>query len=160
MVPPPAPEAPRPPGDDELFAQIVAGFKDEPTDPVPRWPVSEDVDDGPAEPTTRSILVPRPDEVIEDLPGWLEPEALEDEGHFEPPPAPSIPRLRPQTVFAGSMLLAGLAVLFAPYQIGLDDSVIFILLGLLLTVGGAALLVAWMRDAPPSGSGPDHGAVV
>jgi hypothetical protein len=51
-------------------------------------------------------------------------------------------------------------VLFAPYQIGLDDSPLFVLLGLVLTTGGAALLVVWMRDAPPRDSGPDDGAVV
>ena len=146
--------------DDDLFAQIVAGFTKESTDPVARWPVAEDLsEDSPelAEPRPRRR---RSDSEDEGLPGWVEPAALEDEGHFEPPAPPKIPRLRPRTALAVSMVLLGLAILFAPYRIGLDDSIIYMILGLLLTGGGAGLLVAWMRDAPPTDLGPDDGAVV
>ena len=148
--------------EEELFRQIVAGFSLEDDDPVPRWPVSEDLD----APSATSQEPPphrrRSDSLDEQggLPGWLEPAALEDEGHYEPPPAPRVPRLRVRTLLALAMLLVGLAVLFAPFQVGLDDSAISVLLGLLLVGGGAGLLVAWMRDAPPADSGPDDGAVV
>jgi hypothetical protein len=146
--------------EDELFRQIVAGFAAEAADPVPRWPVSEDLTDQPPppSPTPSRRRTDRTDD--EGLPGWVEPAALEDESHFEPPAPPKIPRPRPRTVLAFVMVLLGMAVLFAPYQVGLDDSPLFVLLGLLLTTGGAALLVVWMRDAPPTDSGPDDGAVV
>ena len=144
--------------DDERFAEIVAGFGKESDDPVPRWPVAEDVSDSPAPDQASSPLAGATGEA--ELPGWLEPDALPDDGHFEPPPAPRVPRVRPRTALALAMLLFGLAVVFTPYQIGLDDSTGWMLIGLLLTVGGAGLLVWWMRDAPPTDSDPDTGAVV
>ena len=150
------------PSDDELFRQIVAGFSQEAADPVPRWPVSEDLSEAAAEPegAPRRRRSDRDEPADEGLPPWVEPARLEDEGHFEPPPPPKVPRLRPRTVLALVMVVVGLAVLFTPYRIGLDDSVGFLMMGLVLTGGGAALLVAWMRDAPPTDSGPDDGAVV
>lgn len=168
--------APAPLSDDELFRQIVEGFTLDSDDRVPRWPVAEDLDppsgptgltDGPSHrPYTegaprrrRSDPPADPPGAVEPLPSWVEPEALADEGHFEPPPAPKVPRLRPRTGLALLTLLLGLLVLFAPFQIGLDDSGISTVLGLLLTGGGAGLLVAWMRDAPRD-SGPEDGAVV
>ena len=154
-----------PASDDDVFAQIVAGFSQESTDPVARWPVSEDLSDDLSEPPTsprrrRSDPDDSADSEEGGLPSWVEPAALEDEGHYDPPAPPKIPRLRPRTVLAVSMVLLGLAILFAPYRIGLDDSIIYMILGLLLTGGGAGLLVAWMRDAPPTDLGPDDGAVV
>ncbi|MCU1593740.1 MAG: uncharacterized protein JWO12_1132 [Frankiales bacterium] len=146
------------PSDDELFRQIVEGFSKDVDEPVPRWPVSEDVGPSTAEDSPRRRRADRDSSGEEGLPGWLEPAALEDEGHFEPPPAPKVPRLRPRTVLAVVMFLAGLAVLFVPFRIGLDDSAVSVLLGLLLTGGGAGLLVWWMRDAPADGW--DDGAVV
>jgi hypothetical protein len=156
-VKPPLAGAPVP-TDDELFQQIIEGFGHEDDDPVPRWPVAEDLDGprAPPDPPRRSV----PDPVPQDLPSWIEPAALEDDGHYEPPPPPKLPRLRVRTGLALLMLLLGLAVLFLPFQIGLDDSTISTLLGLVLTAGGAGLLVAWMRDAPPEDRGTDDGAVV
>ncbi|MGB8649679.1 MAG: hypothetical protein WCD35_03355 [Mycobacteriales bacterium] len=161
----PPPELPEGPTEDELFEQIVAGFSLEAPDPVPRWPVSEDVT-GEATETGRPAAPPRRRRTdsqvpeVEPLPSWVEPSPVEDDGHYVPPPAPKVPRLRLRTMAAVAMLLLGLAVLFAPFQIGLDDSVLSLLLGLVLTAGGAGLLVAWMRDAPPTDSGPDDGAIV
>jgi hypothetical protein len=157
-----------PEGDDELFRRIVADFAKESDEPVPRWPASEDVGredvtEGsrtmPAiEPASPSRDLPPPS--VEPLPAWLEPEALDDDGHFEPPPPPRIPIPHAKTLMATAMLLLGLLVMFAPFRIGLDDSTPFLLMGLALTSGGAALLVHGMRDAPPTDSGPDDGAVV
>lgn len=149
------------PSDDELFRQIIEGFSLETTDPVPRWPVSEDVSEAP--PRRRradAVEPPRDAPEPQGLPDWVEPEALADEGHYEPPPPPKVPRLRVRTVLALLTMLTGMAVLFAPFQIGLDDAPITIILGLLLTGGGGSMLVVWMRDAPPGGSGPDDGAIV
>jgi hypothetical protein len=154
------------PSDDELFRQIVAGFSSDAADQVPRWPVAEDLDaprPAPKAPRRRRTddRAGDDDETAGDgLPGWVEPAPIEDDSHYDPPMPPKIPRPRLRTVLAGLMVLVGFAVLFAPFQIGLDDSPLSMLLGLLLATGGAALLVAWMRDAPPTDSGPDDGAVV
>lgn len=154
-----APEIPQTPTDDEVFAQIVAGFSTEAGDPVPRWPVTEDVEPGKKPPLRRrsDTATERGDE--DGLPGWVEPAALADDGHFDPPPAPRIPRPRLRTLISTTLLLLGLTTMFAPFQIGLDDSPIYLIVGMMLTGGGATLLVTGMRDAP-WGNGPDDGAVV
>ena len=153
------------PSDDELFRQIVAGFSTETTDAVPRWPVSEDVDiddlpdDEPRRRRSdRTSFAAQGDD--DGLPAWVEPAALEDEGHYVPPPPPKIPRPRLRTIGAVAMIVLGFAAIFAPQVLRLADDGISLLLGLVLTVGGAAVLVFSMRDAPPTDSGPDDGAVV
>ena len=147
-------------GDDELFQRIVAEFGKDSDEPVPRWPVSEDVGDSPA--TAVAPLAPRDalPPAAEPLPGWLEPEALDDDGHFEPPPPPRIPIPHARTLVSVAVLVLGLVVMLAPFRIGLDDSTPILLMGLVLTIGGAALLVHGMRDAPPTDTGTDDGAVV
>jgi len=94
------------------------------------------------------------------LPGWLEPERIEDDGHYVPPPPPAVPRVRLRTVGAVAMLVLGLLLLFAPGLLGLVSGAGILLLGIALMAGGAGLLVWWVRDAPDDHSGPDHGAVV
>ena len=166
----PAP-APVPLDDDEIFRQIVAGFADEIAHEVPPWPVTEDLGgqptarpprrtpdpvDPPA-PRSRRRNDPKSDEA---LPGWLEPAALPDDGHFVPPPPPPVPRIRLRTVGASLLLALGLVLLFVPELARQQATSGVLLLGLVMTAGGAGLLVWWMRDAPPDDSGPDHGAVV
>ena len=59
-------------------------------------------------------------------------------------------------------MMLGLALLLRPSLVGpfqLSPAGIF-LVGLTLVLGGAATLVLLMRDAPPTDSGPDDGAVV
>jgi hypothetical protein len=147
--------------DDEVFRQIVAGFAREPDEAVPRWPVSEDLtEDAPALETPAPGAVRDRPEPEGELPGWLEPAALEDEGHYVPPPPPRLPRFKLRTVGAIALLVAGMAVLLLPYQIGLDDTIGTLLLGMLLVVGGGLLLIGSMRDAPGSDDRPDDGAVV
>jgi hypothetical protein len=127
---------------------------------VPRWPVSEDLSSPPVDnpPHRRRQDTPPPPE--DALPGWVEPDKIEDEGHYEPPPAPKVPRLRPRTAGALAVLLVGLVALFRPGLILLDSDPLALLIGLLFTGGGAGLLIAWMRDAPGTDSEPDDGAVV
>jgi hypothetical protein len=152
---------PEPPDDDEVFRQIVAGFSSEVSDPVPRWPVSEDLD-GPTstdDPPKRR-RTDWEEQATEPLPSWVEPDALEDDGHYVPPPPPKVglPRLR--TLAAALMIILGFAVIFAPTKLYLSDDTLSLLLGLVLIAGGTAALVLSMRDAPPTDSGPDDGAVV
>lgn len=161
-------DAPPPMDDEEAWRQIVAGFDAEVDAPVPPWPVVEDVDpprnrlrpsrtsppeDGP--PPRRRRTDPTPA-----LPDWVEPEALEDDGHYVPPPPPPVPRLAPQKLAAALALLAGLLLMFAPRLLLQPRTVGVAMFGVLLTVAGACALVWLMRDAPPTDSGPDDGAVV
>lgn len=145
--------------DDAVFRQIVAGFGEEPTDAVPRWPVSEDLDPGvDAGPEVLEPTAAHGEE--EGLPGWLEPEALPDEGHYVPPPPPRLPRPKLRTMASVALTLMGFAILFVPYKVGFDDSTGSLVLGMLLVAGGVTLLVGSMRDAPGSDDRPDDGAVV
>jgi hypothetical protein len=59
-------------------------------------------------------------------------------------------------------VLAGLGLLFVPSLVDafqLSPSGVF-LIGISLVLGGSASLIYLMRDAPPTDSGPDDGAVV
>ena len=59
-------------------------------------------------------------------------------------------------------MLLGLVLLFRPSALGLfqlSPAAVFVV-GLAGILGGAATLVLSMRDAPPTDSGPDDGAVV
>lgn len=165
--------APVPAGQDQdpdaAWRAIVEGFDREADQPVPPWPVSEDVDPPRRRPASRPERSAEPrrrrgDDEGEDaaLPAWVEPEALDDEGHYEPPPPPPVPRLAPRKLAAVAGMLLGLALLLRPSLVGpfqLSPAGIF-LVGLTLVLGGAATLVLLMRDAPPTDSGPDDGAVV
>lgn len=171
-VDPGAPDA-SPPDSDEEFRRIVEGFGREADSPVPPWPVSEDIEPGarrrfpsrPArgdndEPAARSRR--RTDEPADALPDWVEPEALDDDGHYVPPPPPPVPRLAPKKIGAVLALLLGLGLLFVPSLVDafqISPTGVF-LLAFTLVLGGAAALIYLMRDAPPTDSGPDDGAVV
>ncbi len=166
----PGPTAPADGGDEdaEAWRLIVAGWtQDAPDTPVPRWPVTEDLDGAAPtepEPASRWRREARPpaadDDDDEPLPAWLEPEALDDDGHYVPPPPPPIPRVHRHTVGAVACLALGLVLVFAPNLVGQVSSTGLGLVGILLMLGGAGALVWHMRDAPPTDSGPDDGAVV
>lgn len=167
LQPPPLPERPAPaaPDTDDAFAQIVAAWEREHEAPVAPWPVSEDVDDAkPAEkddgPVRRLRRRTDPVESDDALPAWLEPDALDDDGHYVPPPPPPVPKVRRHTVGALTALTIGLILVFAPNLIGQVQSVGLGVVGIALMLGGAGALVWHMRDAPPTDSGPDDGAVV
>ena len=177
-VPPPAMSEPEPqpaPDADEEFRRIVEGFGRDAESPVPPWPVVEDVEPAsrrrfPAKPErtgdeadSASRARRRSDREPDDaLPDWVEPEALEDDGHYVPPPPPPVPRLAPRKILAVLAVLAGLGLLFVPSLVDvfqISPTGVF-LLAITLVLGGAAALIYLMRDAPPTGSGPDDGAVV
>lgn len=149
---------------DEAWEQIVAGWTQEEGSPVPPWPVSEDVDPAPAETPRPRRPRPPPDEDDdahgEALPAWLEPEALDDDGHYVPPPPPPVPKVRRHTAGALIALVLGLVLTFAPNLLGQVQSTELGVFGIALMLGGAGALVWHMRDAPPTDSGPDDGAVV
>jgi len=144
------------------WAGIVADFDRETADEVPRWPVSEDVDDPPPaqRPGATSFealregraappLGPRP---------TVEPQGRED--HFEPPAPPPLPAVDPVTRFAWAGALGGPLVLVLAALAGLPLSGWVGFLALVAFMAGFVTLVARMQDRPPTDSGPDDGAVV
>ena len=163
LAPPVLPTSTDP--DEQAWQQIVEGWTADTSDtPVPRWPVTEDLDPAeaaePAESTRRRRRPPSDAEDEAALPAWLEPEALEDDGHYVPPPPPPIPRVRRHTVGAVVCLALGLVLTFAPQLVGQVATGELGVVGVLLMVGGAGALVWQVRDAPPTDRGTDDGAVV
>lgn len=140
-----------------VWAEIVAAWQRGSQDPVPRWSVSEDVDDPAAgnEPPegqrpAAAAAPPRAGDEGED----------EDEEHFVPPPPPPLPSAHRVTLAAWLAVAVGAVFLFAPGLFGLASSNRLVTLGVFAIVAGAATLVWRLRDAPVEDSDPDDGAVV
>ena len=169
--PAPSPGGSEPADPDEAWRQIVEGYHRDADGPVAPWPGSEDLDP-PSRPQLFSSRpersgkppadpAPAPDDGDgSDLPGWVEPAALEDEGHYVPPPPPPVPRLAPKRIAAALTLLVGFLLMFAPGLLLQPRTAGVAIVGVLLTVAGAAAMIYLMRNAPPTDSGPDDGAVV
>jgi hypothetical protein len=172
-APAPTPEPPLDP--EEQWRRIVESYDASPDLAVPPWPVEEDVDPSPGRPRRpRTDPAPTEDErprrplrrrtdrpePADALPGWVEPAPIEDDGGYVPPPPPPVPRVHPRKLLAAAAVVLGILMMFAPRLLGQGETVGTGLVGLMLTAGGAAALVWWMRDAPPTDSGPDDGAIV
>ncbi|MGH3977961.1 MAG: hypothetical protein ACRDRZ_02995 [Pseudonocardiaceae bacterium] len=123
---------------DAAFAEIVAGWREEPD--VPRWPAEAEVTESAGPPARARDTHP-----------------ADEEDHYVPPEPPPIPALRPRTV--GGLLVIGLGVLllFGPGVLGLAER-IGTPVGLLALTGGIGWLVLGLRSGPPPGSGCDDGA--
>lgn len=142
--------------EDQIFAEIVAGF-DRPADggEVP-WPAEEDVqeeilgrvvesDDTDAERTaTARVVKPAADE--ED----------DEEEHFVPPPPPPLPKADPMTMFAWVALLGGPLYLVVSVFLGWTVPSWAAFAAVAAFIGGFVALVLRMGDDPPD----DDGAVV
>jgi len=144
---------------ESLFDQIVAGFDDEGTDPVPRWSVLEDAapdaePEAGSRPPLSSRLVRRADAGAPPVPDD------DPADHFVPPPPPPLPETDRITRFAWAALIGGpvIFILAAIFQIYLDGWLSLIALGMF--VGGFGTLVARMRDRPRQDDGWDDGAVL
>lgn len=164
--PPRQPSVTPAPSNEDAWRDIVERWDRDTATPVPPWPVSEDVDDSSptvADEAATSRRLRRRDDpaaAADALPGWLEPAPLDDDGHYVPPPPPPVPKVRRHTVGALVALSVGLVLVFAPNLLGQVQSVGLGVVGIALMLGGAGALVWHMRDAPPTDSGPDDGAVV
>ena len=155
---------------DQAWADIVADFDLTPTDPVPRWPASEDVDDATSEADAYDRRPPI------DGPGSGDTGAGDGtppggaptyrtgrddlEEHFEPPPPPPLPTVDTVTRFAWAGALGGPAVLLLAAVAGLPLAGWVGALAVAAFMAGFVTLVARMQDRPPTDSGPDDGAVV
>jgi len=71
-----------------------------------------------------------------------------------------VPKVQPATLGALAVFVFGVLLIAAPGLIGLTSSDGVRIVGVLAMVGSAGALVWRMRDAPPTDSGPDDGAVV
>ena len=156
------PGPPPPLSDDDVFAQIVAGFDAEPAGPARHWPAAEDLPVA-APPEQTAPRRRRSDQPAEPpgpaLPAWMESQAFEDESHYIPPPPPPVPRIRARTLAALLSVVLGVLVLFAPRVLRLSATQGVALLGMALLAGGAGALIWWMRDSSTD-RGPDDGAIV
>jgi hypothetical protein len=132
---------------DKAWQQVLSSLQSTPDQPVPSWPVTEDLD-SPSGATSHVVRPATLDD--EDL-----DEAYDGNEHFVPPPAPPIPRLRAVTFAALASIVVGLLILATDFGGG---SLTF--LAIIAIIGGVASLVWNMRNGPPTDSGWDDGAVV
>ena len=150
---------------DTLFADIVAGFDEVASDPVPRWSVLEDAPEGPSydapTPDSGSGRPPLSSRLLRSGGDEVGPAPAEDlDGHFVPPPPPPLPETDRVTRLAWAAVLAGptILVLATLLRLSLDGWVM--MLALVAFVGGFGTLVARMRDRPRQDDGWDDGAVL
>jgi hypothetical protein len=127
---------------DAAFAEIVAGLRRD--TPMSSWPEEPKAD----EPAAGSATVQDGEEGPRD---WTPP--VEDEGHFEPPEPPPLPKPRLNTMLGLLGIVAGLILLLVPGLTG-QGGPIALPLGLVLISAGIAWLLFRMRQGPP---GPDDG---
>ena len=119
---------------DAEFARIVAGLQDLGPSPSP-----------PSPPPAPQL-------------GTAQPDPLEVEHHFVPPPAPPVPRPALPTAMAVLVTLLGVLVLAFGYPLGLPAD-LPLPLGVVLVLFGSGLLVLRLRPEPRDDS-DDDGAVV
>lgn len=81
-----------------------------------------------------------------------------DDDHFTPPEPPPLPRLRPATLGAVLLMLAGLTLIVFPTLLVIDTQLTMVL-GLVMLAGGAVTLVSRLRASDDDLNGP-NGAVL
>ncbi|HSA52776.1 MAG TPA: hypothetical protein VLH10_22040 [Yinghuangia sp.] len=168
------------PDEDELWAQIVAGFDTEVADPVPRWPVAEDVDPGggptaaggrksgnvtrPGDGSFRvGITTPGPRDwsPADDHPRDEEPDELDEDPdeHFVPPPPPPLPKTDAATKIAWAAMLGGPLFLLGAVLLGRPIGEWTTFAAIAACGGGFIALVSRLRRDHDEDD-PDDGAVV
>ncbi|HEY2834882.1 MAG TPA: hypothetical protein VGJ14_20870 [Sporichthyaceae bacterium] len=149
--------------EDAAWQAIVAGWEQNTTDPVPPWPVAEDVVAGEAQAEPAAV---RPGSHADDEPLVVQEiprppvEADDPEDHFVPPPPPPLPRLEPRTKLAWLGVFLGPIYLVARAWFGIDLFYGASVLILAAFIGGAVSLIYRMKDDGRDEIDPDNGAVV
>lgn len=150
--------------EDLTWAQIVAGFDQDPTDEVPPWPVQEDVTITAADLTDGTrFLFPDDEEEAEPVELRTADHSRDDDDdveRFVPPPPPPLPALEPieQIGWVGVLggpllfLISALAGFTMPYWVSTVAVVGF--------VGGFITLVVRMKDSGDDDMNQDSGAIV
>ncbi|WP_067420476.1 hypothetical protein, partial [Carbonactinospora thermoautotrophica] len=118
--------------EEEAWRQIVANFRAEAAEPVPRWPAAEDLEpedeDEDPEERHRGRLLRRRDREIEPP----EPEEIrgaDEEEHFVPPPPPPLPKAEPVTKAAWCGVVGGPAFLLIATILGWQVGTLGFVLG-------------------------------
>ena len=156
--------------DDIAWADIVAGFDRDASelgDVVPRWPVSEDLDEDEDDGTALPATEPGPTIGFEALRDGTptspvvrrEAPADDADDHFRPPPPPPLPEIDRVNRFAWAGAAGGPLVLVLAALAGLRLDGWVGLLALVAFMAGFVTLVVRMKPRNPD-SGPDDGAVV
>jgi hypothetical protein len=150
-------ESGRPLDEEAAWAQIVAGYGEEPEVGPDGWPDEEER----PEPQPSIPVLPRHFVVRVPEPGPRDYELADDgdEGHFEPPEPPPLPSADVTTKFAWLAVLGGplLVLAFVLFQQPLPWWAVVLGVGGFL--GGFATLIARMKDRDEDDD-PHGGAVV
>lgn len=130
---------------DAAFAEIVAGLERD--EPMARWP---------EESTRTSSDTPQPaaePEVAESAPrDWTPPADAPDEGHYEPPEPPPMPRPTVTTIGGITLVVLGMILLLVPGLVGLGATAA-LPIGLVAVSSGIGWLLFRMRKTPPDDDG-------
>lgn len=132
---------------DAAFAEIVAELERDGV--AVKWPDEESTAE------TKPIV----DLPVEPTPPEPEPAAEEPEEHYVPPEPPPLPTLRPATLGALGLIVAGLLLLVCTTLFALPAQ-FTTPFALIAVSGGIGWLVLRMRQGPPPGSGWDDGAQI
>ncbi|MDT0264939.1 hypothetical protein RM844_01410 [Streptomyces sp. DSM 44915] len=153
----------RDPIDEEAaWAEIVAGYGEEPADPPGGWPRAADVEPvDRVEATAEALPAERLNDERPSDEGprdWVADE--EDEGHFEPPEPPPLPETDLSTKVAWLAVLGGPLLLLGTVLLQLEMTWWIVTLGVGGFLGGFATLVGRLRDGDDDWQDPGNGAVV
>jgi hypothetical protein len=161
----------RPEDVDAAFAEIVADLEREGVGRgVGKQPDDQPEESGPPDAQGRPDSQGRPD--ARGRPAPADPESTwrghgtewdwswgTDDEHYVPPEPPPLPRLRPITITALVLLVAGMVLLIGPGIFGLDTR-FATPIGLIALASGGCLLLLRIRRAPPPDLDRDDGAQV
>jgi hypothetical protein len=149
--------------EDAAWRAIVAGWEQSTTEPVPPWPVAEDLAAGESAAEPAPV---RPGPYADEEPLAVQEiprppvEADDPEDHFVPPPPPPLPRLEPRTKLAWLGVFLGPVYLVARAWFGIGLFYGASVLVLAAFIGGAVSLIYRMKDDGRDEIDPDDGAVV
>ena len=164
-------DAPRRPGsDDDAWAQIIAGYDEDSTDPVAPWPIAEDVDEsvetaGDASPETAPEIASNPSEAMPRHGSRFlrRNDPLEDDDPYDrfiPPEPPPLPQLDTIGQFAWGGLIGGPLFLILAAVFDWQMPPLFLALAVTAFVVGFVTLVVRMSDGRPDDWNNDNGAVL
>ncbi|MEU6127860.1 DUF308 domain-containing protein [Saccharopolyspora sp. NPDC047091] len=126
---------------DAAFAEIVAGLEQD--EPMARWP-EEDRGTGDEAPKPPAAA-PEPAAAPRD---WTPPADAPDEGHYEPPEPPPMPRPGVGTVGGVLLVALGMTLLLVPGLLGLGTTPA-LSIGLVAVSAGIGWLLFRIRRTPP-----------
>ena len=142
---------------DTRFADIVAGYHEAGSDPVPRWSVLEDAVADDLPPIEEPERPPLSSRLIRSQPA---PPPDDPDDHFVPPEPPPLPETDRITRLAWAGLLGGPAIIVIAALLGIAIEGWVVVASLAAFLGGFATLVLRMADRRSDDDGWDDGAVL